>query len=73
MRLFLRRLFCKHLYVSVSTYEKDLDHGVGYKKGSFHIIYCPKCRDTKEVLDYEYQKINRIQEIDRQYQNNEID
>jgi len=62
-----KKWFCKHDFHLLTSYEKDIDPSVGYKRGKVFIIYCPKCKKQIEVLDYEHEAIMKRQEIDRSY------
>lgn len=65
-----KKLFCNHQFVLVSTFDSDIDSGVGYRLQTYHTLYCPKCKLSKDVLKHEYEKIVGIQEVDRQYKSN---
>lgn len=63
-----KKLFCNHKYHSLTSYEEDVDEGVGYKLKKFHIIYCPKCKKQKKVTDVECQAIMEKQRIEEEYE-----
>lgn len=63
----IKRLFCKHDYHLLGTFEKDIIDGLGYEVKDIHVIYCPKCAKKREVFDYEYNIIMEQQKIDNQY------
>jgi hypothetical protein len=63
----IRRYFCRHDFHLLNSYEKDVDSGVGYDVREVFMIYCPKCREQKEVLEHEYKATMKKQEVDRSH------
>ncbi|PGO60555.1 hypothetical protein CN981_08370 [Priestia megaterium] len=63
----LTRWFCTHEYHLLTTYEMDIDKGLGYDVKEFNILYCPKCRKETHVLQHDYEKIMARQRIDLEY------
>lgn len=65
--MWIKKAICKHDYQLVSEYRADVDSGVAYDAREFKVLYCPKCKKEIEVLEHDYRKIIGIQEIDKQY------
>jgi len=62
----LRRYFCKHKYVLLTTHKKDIDSGVGYDLEELFVMYCPKCKKEIEVLKYQHDTIMAKQRIEEE-------
>ena len=67
MLLKLKKLFCTHEFHLLTSYKRDTDKSVGYSMKNIYVVYCPKCKTQKEVLEHEYNAIIEKQRLDKEF------
>lgn len=67
MYLTLKRLFCTHEFHLLTSYKRDTDRSVGYNVKAIFVVYCPKCKTQREVLEHEYNSIIEKQRLDKEF------
>lgn len=68
MYLKLKKLFCIHDFHLLTSYKKDIDRSViGHNVKTVYVVYCPKCKTEKEVLEHEYNAIVEKQRLDKEF------
>lgn len=60
---FIRKRVCKHDFKFITSYEGDLDNGVGYRMGQINIVYCAKCRTELRLPNHEFDLLMAKQEL----------
>lgn len=57
-----------HKYILLTSYNTDIDNGVGYNLQTKYVLHCKKCKKEIEVLEHEYNKIMARQLVEEEYE-----